>query len=83
MTHSQRTENPSGVHRNVFENMFHLKFQITVLLIKDQGTSQSTGCAFVTFESFEDAADAAKDMNGKVSLLSVFLLCTSMSCICG
>ena len=44
---------------------------ITVLLIKDQNTNKSRGFAFITFESPEDAKDAAKEMNGKVTLNNV------------
>ncbi|KAJ1057344.1 PREDICTED: RNA-binding motif protein, X chromosome-like [Capra hircus] len=38
---------------------------VEVLLIKDQNTNKSRGFAFITFESPEDAKDAAKEMNGK------------------
>lgn len=44
---------------------------ITVLLIKDRNTNKSRGFAFITFESLADGKDAAKEMNGKVSLHNV------------
>ena len=64
---------------------------ITVLLIKDQNTNKSRGFAFITFESPEDAKDAAKEMNGKVTLnnvhssfstISRFLYCYSSIMLC-
>ncbi|XP_016079734.1 PREDICTED: RNA-binding motif protein, X chromosome-like [Miniopterus natalensis] len=38
---------------------------IDARLIKDRGTNRSGGFAFITFESPEDAKDAARVMNGK------------------
>lgn len=47
---------------------------LSVLLMKDRETNKSRGFAFVTFESPADAKDAARDMNGKVSISVWFLL---------
>lgn len=38
--------------------------------MKDRETNKSRGFAFVTFESPADAKDAAREMNGKVSISS-------------
>lgn len=40
----------------------------SVILMKDRETNKSRGFAFVTFESPSDAKDAAREMNGKVSV---------------
>lgn len=42
--------------------------------MKDRETNKSRGFAFVTFESPADAKDAARDMNGKVGIKSVYML---------
>ena len=39
--------------------------------MKDRETNKSRGFAFVTFDSPADAKDAAREMNGKVSLVAL------------
>lgn len=41
--------------------------------MKDRETNKSRGFAFVTFESPSDAKDAAREMNGKVEHILLYL----------